>query len=130
MTKNEHKNYWIKSSEEDWNTMSALFKSGRFVHALFFAHLSLEKLCKAIWVQDNEENFPPKVHNLLKLLSGTTIKLKDEELKFLNEFNDFQLEGRYPDYLFEINKLCTKEYTEVILEKVKLIKTCFQEKLQ
>ena len=49
---------------------------------------------------------------------------------FLEEFNDFQLEGRYPDYLFKINKICTLEYTMSIIKKVQEIKLCLIEKLQ
>ncbi len=51
MTKQEHIQYWINSSEEDWKSVLSLFQSGRNVHCLFFAHLTLEKLCKAIWVK-------------------------------------------------------------------------------
>lgn len=31
--------------------------------------------------------------------------------------NDFQMEGRYPDYNFLIYKICTQEYTKETLEK-------------
>ncbi|MBI5324229.1 MAG: HEPN domain-containing protein [Ignavibacteriae bacterium] len=130
MTKQEHIQYWINSSEEDWKTVLSLFQSGRYVHCLFFAHLTLEKLCKAIWVKSNEDNFPPKTHNLIKLLNETNQNFIEEDLAFLSEFNDFQLEGRYPDYLFEINKRCNNENTTSILNKVKSIRLCLQEKLQ
>ncbi|MBM2813670.1 MAG: hypothetical protein HW421_432 [Ignavibacteria bacterium] len=130
MTKSEHIEYWMKSSEEDWLSVSSLFQSGRYVHCLFFAHLALEKLCKALWVKFNEGNIPPKIHNLVKLLQQTNQKYNEEYLIFLEEFNDFQLEGRYPDYLFKINKTCTFEYTTSIFVKVKEIKQCLIEKLQ
>ena len=130
MTKQEHIKYWEQSSEEDWKTVSSLFQSGRYVHCLFFSHLSLEKLCKAIWVKYNEDNFPPKTHNLVKLLHETKQNFNEKDLSFLVEFNDFQLEGRYPDYLFEINKRCNIEYTTSIINKVKSIRLCLQEKLQ
>jgi HEPN domain-containing protein len=130
MTKKEHINYWIQSSEEDWETVISLLHSGRYVHCLFFVHLALEKLSKAIWIKFNEGNIPPKIHNIVKLLLDTNQNFKEDDLTFLEEFNDFQLEGRYPDYLFEINKRCTKEYTTSILNRVELIKKCLLEKLQ
>jgi HEPN domain-containing protein len=68
MTKTEHIEYWIRSSEEDWETVTSLFTTKRYIHSLFFAHLALEKLCKALWVKSNESNIPPKIHNLVRLL--------------------------------------------------------------
>ena len=130
MNKQEHIIYWKQSAEEDWETVLSLYQSGRNVHCLFFAHLTLEKLCKAIWVQNNKENFPPKTHNLVKLLNESNQHFEQEDLLFLEEFNDFQLEGRYPDYLFEINKICDSDYTTSIFNKVEKIKKCLLEKLQ
>ena len=108
MDKQAHINYWLASAEDDWLTVDAMFKSRRFVHSLFFAHLCLEKTCKAFWVRDNEGNAPPKIHNLVKLIQATTAEIDDEKLLFLQEFNSFQLEGRYPDYLFAINLRCDR----------------------
>ncbi len=68
MNKQEHIDYWIRSSEEDVATMHSLFLAERHLHCLFFGHLSLEKILKALWVKYNENNIPPKTHNLLKLL--------------------------------------------------------------
>ena len=100
------------------------------MHCLFFAHLTLEKLCKAIWVKYNDDNFPPKIHNLVKIIRQTAVVLADEQIEFLQAFNDFQLEGRYPDYLFEIDKMCNKKHTAELLKTVKIIRICLQEKLQ
>jgi hypothetical protein len=48
MTKQVHIDYWLKSAEKDWEIMEYLMKGGKFVHALFFGHLYLEKLTKAL----------------------------------------------------------------------------------
>lgn len=130
MTKTEHIEYWIRSSDEDWETVTSLFTTGRYIHCLFFGHLALEKLCKALWVKNNESNIPPKIHNLVKLLQESNQDFNDEDLVFLEEFNDFQLEGRYPDYLFKIKNICTLEYTTSILNRVREIKQCLIVKLQ
>jgi HEPN domain-containing protein len=129
MTKIDHIEYWLKTSEDDWITVESLFQSGRYIHCLFFAHLSIEKICKALWVKYNIENIPPKIHNLVKILHGTNQIYEEKDLAFLEEFNDFQLEGRYPDYLFKINQICTVEFTTSILNKVKEIKKCLLKKL-
>lgn len=130
MDKSEHINYWITSSIEDWDTATALLSSKRYLHALFFAHLSLEKICKALWVKSNEDNFPPKIHNLVRILKDTNIKLEINDKTFLEEFNDFQLEGRYPDYLFIIHTKCNLEFTKSLFEKVQEIREWLLKKLQ
>jgi HEPN domain-containing protein len=64
MNKQEHILFWKNSAKNDWKISQKLFHSKDYLYSLFFAHLVLEKLCKAHWVKDNPENFPPKIHNL------------------------------------------------------------------
>ncbi len=130
MTKQEHIEYWIKTANDDWEAVLSLFKNKKYVQSLFFAHLTLEKYCKAHWVKDNENNTPPRTHNLVRLINDTNLSLSEDQLSFLEEFNDFQLEGRYPDYLFEIHKRCNYEFTNQLLNQVKSIILCLQEKMQ
>lgn len=130
MTKNEHIQYWMLTAEKDWEVVSALFKDSKYVYCLFFAHLTLEKLLKAHWVKDNEENFPPKKHSLVRLAEGIKLVFTEDQMIFLERMNDFQLEGRYPDYQFKIYQLCTKNFAEPVLEKVQAIRTLLIGKLQ
>ncbi len=51
MTKQELIAHWLKTSEVDEITMHYLFKDGRYAHCLFFGHLYLEKICKALWIK-------------------------------------------------------------------------------
>lgn len=82
---------------------------------MFFAHLSIEKLCKALWVLHNEPNHPPRIHNLVYLLSETKIELSDEEKDFFLLFNEFQLEGRYPDYKLKVHQSLNENKTTELL---------------
>jgi hypothetical protein len=59
----------------------------------------------------------------------TNIELNENQIEFLQEFNDFQLEGRYPDYKFEINKICDYSFTNKILINVIEIKECLIKQL-
>ena len=124
MTKEQHIDYWITTAEEDWISVEALLNTQRYVHCLFWAHLTLEKLAKAHWVKNHEDNIPPKVHNIVWLLEESDVNLKSEMMNFLGYFNDFQLSGRYPDYMSKIYKDCTKDFTINELKKVKEIRTC------
>ena len=92
MTKQDHIKYWRNSSDRDWRTVGNLFKTKEYVPALFFAHLHLEKLSKAIWVKNNKENHPPRIHNLVTLLKGAGVEFSQEQLDFMIVMNNFQLE--------------------------------------
>ena len=129
MTKEEHIAYWTGNAEKDWQRAERCFKDKDYVFSLFCVHLSLEKIIKALWVNDNELNFPPRIHNLVRLLEGTSVELKEEELIFLNDLNKFQLEGRYPDYVGNIYNECTIDFTKTMIETAKTIKLCLLKKL-
>ena len=125
MTKEQHIKYWVDTAQYDWlGTEEAFNITKRYMHCLFWAHLTLEKLAKALWVKTHQENIPPKVHNVHWLLEQSNIDLGEEMMNFLMKFNDFQLEGRYPDYSNNIYNLCTKDFTSEKLEKVKEVRQC------
>ena len=130
MTKEDHIKYWINGSEKDWEVMNDLFQLKRYVHCLFFAHLVLEKLCKAHWVKDNESNYPPHIHNLVKIISQTKNQLPEGDMTFLADINKFQLEGRYPDYISNIYNITSRDVAEQYLTKTNNIRQCLTEKLQ
>lgn len=129
MTKEEHIAHWLKSCEDDEITMHALFDSGRYTHSLFFGHLYLEKICKALWVRNNNGNTPPFIHNLLKLLPLTDTGLSDDDILFLDDLNKYQLSGRYPEYTFSLQKQTTKEYTVYCINYIKEISACLRKKI-
>ncbi len=118
MGKDEKIIYWINSAEEDWKTIEVLMKGKRYMYALFFAHLAIEKLFKASWVKEHIENQPPKTHNLEFLYGETSLQLPDIFLTELRIINAWNIEGRYPDYLNKVGKGTTKQYTE---EKLKMV---------
>jgi HEPN domain-containing protein len=130
MTKEQHVEYWVNTAEEDWITVDIMFNTKRYLHCLFWTHLTLEKLAKAHWVKNHQENIPPRVHSIVWLLVQSDIDLGEETMDFLEGFNKFQLSGRYPDYTNRIYKICTKEYTYDHLEKVKEVRKCLLEMLQ
>ena len=130
MTKEEHIKYWIDIAEKDWAIHLKLYDSMDFVYCLFFVHLMVEKLSKAVWVKYNVDNYPPKSHNTCYILDQAKIGLSDEQKDFLLILNEFNIEGRYPDYNQKIFKICTKKYTDDILLKTKEIKEWLLSRLQ
>jgi HEPN domain-containing protein len=71
MRKEEHINYWTNQVDEDFDCANVLYLSNHFAQSLFWAHLALEKLTKALWIKKNDGNTPPFVHNLLRLITQT-----------------------------------------------------------
>jgi HEPN domain-containing protein len=92
----QHIEYWRTGSDEDIAASRELLKTGYIRHGLFFAHLALEKIIKAHVVK-NSKKPPPKIHNLVWLVSLSGLELDEDSLAFLGKFNIFQLECRYPD---------------------------------
>ena len=111
-------NYWLKSAEHDLATAESLFRTQHYAWCLFLAHLVLEKTLKAFYVKDRHQ-FPPKVHKLELLAEKTKLKLSSEEIDFLKEVSEFNLEARYPDYKFKFYKLCTREFAKRYFDKIK-----------
>ena len=107
-----------------------MYQSKDYVQALFWAHLVLEKLLIAHWVNDNTENTPPKTHNLVRLVEQTKLLLDEDDIMFLGKMNELQLEGRYPEYTTNIYNLYKQKETTIILEKIKKIRICLLNKLQ
>jgi len=100
--------------------MMGLFNLKRYSDTLFYGHLVLEKILKALIVQ-NKKKHPQPTHNLLVLLKEAGIDLEKEEVEFLAEVNKFNIRTRYPDYKLSFYKIATLKYTRPRLEKIKLL---------
>src|SRR3989339_2122032 len=129
MTKQEHIDYWLSSSNADLGSAQSILKTGKFIWSLFVAQLSLEKLLKAFWVRDNESNFPPRTHDLNRIANETKLSLTDEEKEFLAEVSSFNIEVRYPDYKNLFTQKCTKEFADKYLTAIKEFIECTLKKM-
>ena len=130
MTKAQYISYWVDTAQYDWTGAEHAFDTKDYMHCLFWAHLTLEKLAKAHWVRTHEDNIPPKIHNIVRLLEQSNIDLGEDTMKFLEMFIRFQLSARYPDYINDMYKVCTKDYTSIQLEKAKEVRICLLKMLQ
>jgi HEPN domain-containing protein len=115
----EHIKYWAESADHDLDSAESLFVAGKYDWSLFIGHLVLEKILKALYVQDNQNQLPPKTHNLVKLAENTNIVLSADQKFFLDEVNDFNLEVRYPEYRREFYKKCTNDFAEPYFVRIK-----------
>ena len=130
MTKEEHIKYWRESAQHDLKSAESIFNSGRYDWCLYVGHLALEKILKAIFVDKNDNNIPPKIHNLVRLAELSRIELNDDQKFFLDKVNDFNIQTRYPDYKLEFYMICDAEYAEENMSKIKEFYTWFNSLLK
>ena len=115
----DHIQYWMDSAADDLNTAEKLFSVEKFDWCLFLGHLVLDKTLKSHYVQDNENQMPPRIHNLVKLAKKTRLPLNEDLILFLDEVSDFNLEVSYSEYKKEFQKRCTREFCETRFSKIK-----------
>jgi HEPN domain-containing protein len=111
--------YWIYSSDEDYETMITLFENKRYSWSMFIGHLMIEKLLKALYVKYNNE-YPPYIHNLLRLAEKCKMDLDEEQNLFFATVTVFNINARYDDYKMNFQKTCTPEFTNTWIEKLKI----------
>ena len=90
--------HWRQSGEEDWTVAVHLVRAGRTRHGLFFIHLALEKLLKALVCRQTRQP-APKIHSLVRLAELAALQTTGDQRDVLAEMNAFHLEGRYPEML-------------------------------
>lgn len=110
--------YWIESSDDDFDTMITMFETKRFNWSLFVGHLMIEKLLKAYYVKKTQD-FPPFIHNLLRLAELAEIEMTEEQKIFLVTVTAFNMNARYDDYKMSFQKKCTLEYTMKWINELK-----------
>lgn len=116
--------YWLNSSEEDYNVMKYLYSGKKNSYCLFFGNLVIEKLLKGLYAKNNEENpYTIKSHNLLALAEKCNLDLTDEQVEKLQIITQFNISARYDDYKESFNRKCTDEYTSEQIKNIEEVRT-------
>src|ERR1017187_6013149 len=121
--------FWVAASDDDYETMIAMYDTKRYSWALFLGHLMIEKLLKAYHIKVNGTQ-PPYIHNLLRLAQGCKISMNDEQEFFFANVTSFNINTRYDDYKMTFQKKCTKEYTDEWIEKININRQWIKELIQ
>ena len=116
LTAKQHVDYWLKSSSENMIDMRSNLRSKRRVAALFFGHLAIEKMLKALCAA--KRTVIPFNHKLLKLAKEVGIALSQAEEMELGIITSFNISARYDDYKLRFHKLCTPQYTSMWVAKI------------
>jgi HEPN domain-containing protein len=111
----KHIAYWRQSAQEDLEAAQVLQEIGRHRHALFFAHLAVEKMLKA-HLTKKIKTVPPRIHNLIRLADLAELKISVEQDSFLRRLNAYQMVGRYPDMPSSPDEIHEEHATELLIE--------------
>lgn len=102
--------YWYRASKNDFESAEILYKNKKYNHALFFCHLSIEKILKSIIIKSTKIA-PPLIHDLVRLAEKANIDLTEEMKNKLAEITAFNIEARYDDYKFSFLKKSNRRFT-------------------
>ncbi len=123
-------NYWIKSSDNDYDVMLDLREKKRNTYCLFFGQLLIEKLLKAYYAKINKNApYAPRTHELAYLANKMNMKLNEKQEDMLETISDFNMEARYGDYKYTFELKCTDEYTNTWIENIKELRKWLKELL-
>lgn len=114
----EDAKYWLNLAKYDLDTAEAMFKTGRYLYVLFTCQQAVEKTLKGLIVQKTNQ-FPPRIHDLLKLANLAQVQLSNEQAQFLSKLSFYYLETRYPEQITDLAKSIKKQTAEFFLEKTR-----------
>lgn len=114
--------YWLESAAYDLDTGKTLLRSKRYPYALFFGHLAIEKMLKALVVKQTGDHAPYS-HSLVVLARKTGLEIPDAVIDQLAEFMEFHTEARYPDAKMDFYQKCTKEFAQEKFKEIKKVYT-------
>jgi HEPN domain-containing protein len=119
---NAIESFWITEATEALQVADHLMEKGDYSYALFFGHLAIEKLLKALYVVKQKDHAPP-IHNLLRLGKLAGIAVPEDKIEALIEISAFNIEARYPDFKRAFRKKCNAEYAG---KQITVIKEIYQ----
>lgn len=122
---NKQIEYWAKGANSDIETAELLLTGNKYIEGLFFCHLTIEKILKALVVKDTNQ-LAPKSHNLIYLSELAKINLSDDDTSLLSVLMKYQIEGRYPEYF---PKAPSNEIANDYLGKTKALLECLRQML-
>ena len=97
-----------------------LIEAGDHSYALFFGHLAVEKMLKAVYVY-RQKKHAPLIHNLLRLAQLAELEPDKTQTEALVTITAFNIETRYPDIKRAFRKQCTAEFTKRHIKSIEEI---------
>jgi HEPN domain-containing protein len=110
--------YWKTLANDNLKTANSLFEKRRYMHALFFGHLYLEALFKALIVHRTQKD-APFGHKLYTLALKAGLGITDEQHDLLTRFTAYNITTRYPDQRLVLYKRFDRQFTQAELKEIR-----------
>ena len=111
---------WLDASRYDLETARAMLKSRRYLYVLFMCQQSLEKLLKA-FVTARKGEFPPRIHNLVRLGEVAALEFSDDERKLLERLSLYYLQSRYPPEIQALARRTSRAMASGCFEETEIL---------
>jgi len=124
--------YWKDGSSKDLAAAESLFKKGFYPQSLFFCHLSLEKMLKALFMKRTKK-VSPFIHDLRRLAELMKLDLDKEKTEILDKIFTFNISARYAEEKLEFykkynNKKIATKYLKITKDLILWLKKEFPKK--
>lgn len=100
---------WLNGAGDAWSLMLEISKTKDGHFALFFLHLSLEKMLKGLYLIKLNKP-PPFTHDLVQLVDKVGLIATEKEKNELADISRFNIAARYDDYKLRLREKATPEF--------------------
>lgn len=111
---------WIDVSRYDLDTAKAMLHSRRYLYVLFMCQQSLEKMLKA-HVTARSGEFPPRIHNLVRLEDAAGLHCTPEEKALLERLSLYYIQTRYPPEIKALSKSVKKSLARDLFQQAEAL---------
>ena len=111
---------WLTQADYDFQTAEYMYTGGRYLYAVFMAHLAIEKALKGIY-HKKFQTVPPKKHNLVYFLDKIQLESPEKFGRFLVQLNQANIATRYPEDLVKLQSIYTQTVVHEMLLSTKEI---------
>jgi HEPN domain-containing protein len=108
---------WREGANQKWVAARHAFQTRDYPESLFWGHLYIEKLLKALVVQRTGKHALP-IHKLTQLAQEAKLDLTPELEKLFVEITTFNTETRYTEEKAELRTKFTREYSQKWLREI------------
>ena len=120
--------YWLSSSDKDYEVLLNLYQSRHYNWALFLGHIVLEKLLKAYFVKKAGIHAPYS-HDLRLLAKKCEVELPDDMALQLDVVTSFNINARYDTFTDDFQKRCTPGFSDEWFNNIKILRQWIRERL-
>jgi HEPN domain-containing protein len=120
--------YWLSSSDNDYDAMLSLYQSKNYNWALFLGHIVLEKLIKAYFVKITGTH-ALHTHDLRLLAKKSGLELTPDKMLQFDVITGFNINARYDTFKADFYRKCTPGFSDEWIENIKNIRLWIKEKL-